>query len=477
MSEDIEPRSDAQDTPNVIGINDKKKARKPRGKQETGESQGGDKPPKLTGGEIERDLVHILERRPATALTPFPLNHVPMLPTHFEVFRARRIDDVVLAEVVDNTAYLTTKENVAASLADFCGQLGGVCLPYNAGGARHERAVKTWCYKPRPLKKIPHPWGFKSSPELCFNRLAYDPIPTDFDSVDRFAPTFGEMCSRVKNYEAFVMRLGSIFFNDASRKQALWLWGPSGGGKSQIAVLLKALMGDAYVGFDNEDFDDSFWKADLIDKRVAYVKEADPKFLQTTVFKSLTGDAGQRMNQKFVKAFQATINTVTFLASNDAPYIPNDDAIKNRVIPCYLDPVPEEKKISEEELAARFEQELPYISGFCIWFYQEYCPSHGAIKFDFDRHLQPAIDNYESEFLDIVEEKFKIGTGANWISSKDFKSILIEYGMREETQRRKFKEFLKKRYPQLREDREYRIIPGSTSTARGWGGLSKKYST
>lgn len=452
------------------------KGKKGRPKKEAveGETPPDDvqKPPaKLPIGQIEHDLVSVLERQDITEYTPHPLRSVPLFDQHYEAFRSRLVDEVCLAEVRDNTAYLTTKNNIASDFAEFCGNLS--CKVYNIALSRAESIVKRWAYKRRELKPIPPPWGFKSDPALCFNRLPYDPIHRDdWDlSLSLFAPTFSAMCQRVNNLEAFQAMIGSIFFLKASRKQVLWLYGPTGGGKSQIACLLNALMGDAAIGFDNDDFDGAFWKADLLDKRTVYLDEGDPVFLQSNTFKALTGKRGKRINQKHLNAFQANINTILFASSNPPPEIPNDPAIISRVVPCYVQPLEDSAKIPELEVEERFLQEAGYIAGFCMSVYRRLCPTFGAVPFDMELHLQPSIDTFEADFLDILEARFKKGKPTDWVSNQSMKRILHDCGLYEMSQQRKFKDFLKSRFPEMREDREERIVPRSTSRARGFGGI------
>lgn len=470
MSDTVEPISDAQPTSNVVGINEKKRGRPKKIQDDS------DTPPlKLSAGEAEYDLVSILEREPITDFTPFPLNQVPMFPSQFQIFRGNRKDEVCLVEIEEKTAFLTNKENIASDLSHFCGQLAGVCKIYNATLSRCKSVIDRWAYKKRPLQKIPPPWGFKSSVEVCFNRLPYDPIELAGDEesleiLSQYAPYFSELLMRVSNRPAFCAMIGSLFYLDASRKQALWLWGPPGGGKSQLAILLSALMGDASVSFENDDFDGAFWKADLIDKRAAYIDEGDPNFLNSNSFKALTGKRNKRINQKFIRAFEAHINTIIFASSNDAPSIPNDPALMCRVVPCWVKPMEESHKIPETILEERFKEEAAYIAGHCMRVYRRLCPSFGSIPFNQEDHLQQAIDNFESEFLDLLESRFEVGTN-RWINSADFNNVLTAANVKDKTA---FKKFLKNRHPEIKETRHNRYFKSNESTARGWGGISKK---
>lgn len=463
---------EATNTSNVVGINGKKRGPKPKDGEPSdnaGEEppkppeEKVEKPPKLLAGQIEHDLVAVLAREPITDITPFPLNQVPLFPRQYDAFRTKLKDDVCLAEVNDNTAVLTTKENIASDLADFCGGLSGVCSPYNVTIAKTDSVVRRWTYKRRDLKPIPPPWGFKSSPELCFNRLPYDPIERDdWDlSLSIFAPTFEAMCRRVRNTEAFEAMIGSIFYLKASRKQVLWLHGPTGGGKSQLSCLLCALMGTAAVSFENDDFDGQFWKADLLDKRTAYIDEGDPNFLQSNTFKALTGRRGKRINQKFLRAFEANINTILFASSNPPPEIPNDPSIISRVVPCYVEPLAASAKIPELDVEENFRREAGYIAGYCMSVYRRVCPTFGAVPFDISVHLQPAIDNFEIDFLEFFDHNF-VHDVNKWIYANDFNNRLSAGGML--GKKTEFTKFMRQRYPAI-------YYKNKTAGKKAWFGL------
>lgn len=423
-----------------------------------------------TPAEIEFDLVQLLDRVAVHDFSPAPYKFLPVQEFlhEFKVFRSDRKHDVCIVEIVDNTAYFTTQINVAGALCAFLGPLAGITKLYNVGIKKCETVVKAWAHKPRELIKIPPPWGFKSSPELCFNRLDYDPIEISDEEMAIHAPIFGGIIGRFKNENPTIAWIGSCFYEKASRKQVLWLYGPSGGGKSLVATLFKMLFRQAYASFENDDFDDSFWKSDLVDKRVTHIVEAEASFLKSRIFKSMTGDNDKRINQKFVKAFGATINTMVLCTSNDAPTIPNDDALKNRVIPCLVDPIPDDQKRPESEILAQLEKEIPYIVGFCMRVYREKNPNFGAIVYDMEKHLQPSIDNYESEYIEIFQENFRLDK-EGYVYNSRFKNICIQNGLlKEKEQRKPFKDFILKRFPSVTETSKK--ISGKTQ--RVWLGIT-----
>lgn len=487
MNDTLEPVSDAQTTSNVVGINEKKRGR-PKKVQDGDGSGGGsgggsgersDNSPKLTPGQIEHDLVRLLDRKPIDTFTPFPLNQVPPFPKDFRVFRADLLDEVCLVEVEDNTAKSTTKDNIAADLADHLGPMAGVCAPYSIGVKKAESVVKAWAYKSRVLHRIPCNWGFKSSLELCFNRLSYDPCRgLSEEEFSKKAPTFYGMLKRMENANSFMARLGSIFFREASRKQVLWCYGKADAGKSQIAIILKALLGTAVDFLGESNFKDAYWMADLIDKRVAFIKEPPADFLRTKEFLALTGDNDARVRQIYEKSQHIRLETMLVCTSNDMPEVPNKEEYKNRLIPCRMKTIPLDEQLDEHTVEKLFRSEIEFIAGYCMDIYDKICPNRTAIKFSVEKHLQPSIDNFESDFLDILEERFTISTdtpSSTWLSNRDLKNILIANDLKDDERRKSFRAFLFARYPHIAEEREDRIILTSSSRARGLSGISKKY--
>lgn len=458
-------------TPKPIQINTKKGSGKPK------PPPSPDNPPekrvKLTAAEVETDLVAVLDRRPVDAATPEPLSKIGKpFPHDVRVYRKSKNDEICLAEIVENTARLTFVKNVAADLAEYCGLLSGVCKPYNITMKKALQVVERWAYRNQELVPLPRPWGFRSEPEVCFNRLTYDPIHVDFLNLSAHAPMFYSILQRVKNTQAFCAMIGSIFFPEASRKQILWLWGPTGGGKSQLAVLLKALLGTAAYTYDNEDFKDAFWKSSLLDKRTIYIDECDSKFLRGSSFKAVTGSGTKRINPKNKNAFEASINAIFFASSNEPPNIPNDPALISRVVPCWVSPL-SSAKIPEIEVQRILTVEAPFIAGYCMKVYKETCPNFEAISFNVKDHLQDSIDNHESEFIEIFEARFKLDP-LGWTTGLQFTAVLKAHHLDTPERRELFKEFLRNRFPQIKETRLDRLkhTPPGAGRTRVIAGIS-----
>ena len=286
-------------------------------------------------------------------------------------------------------------------------------------------AVRSWSYQNNPkingmiLQDFPVQTRFKSEKGTCFTRLEYDPLKVD--NLESQAPIFSKMLKRMSNSDAFVKKVGSFFDREGYRKQSLWLYGPSDGGKSAIQKLMQIAMGGTCnsVALTPGSMRNSFFKEMLVGKSLWLIREASAKFLNSEEYKSLTGDETHMINPKGRRMFSVDLAGHLVFSSNEKPEIRNEDALIRRVIPCLCSPVPDSEKMAEVELFARLEKEIPYIVGYCIEKYAEV--GRKFIEFD-DTELMEAIEDGESGFDDLLGRDFafdssKVGHDAEVYSS------------------------------------------------------------
>lgn len=236
--------------------------------------------------------------------------------------------------------------------------------------------VRAWAARTtlKRLEEPPKPVAFKSQPAVCLaeNRLDFDPVVDDFDLYTA-APIFAKTLDRIKtNRDSFIYRIGSLFDENADRKQAIWLWGQKDAGKSFLERFIRSLCGmGATMSVDPEDLNDNHWKEPFVGKRALFFQEASTGFIQSAKFKKLTGDLYHSINPKGEKKFTAPLPVMLFFFSNKAPEISSDPALLERIIDCEIEPVPREDMVPGHEMDNVFEKERPYIVGYCIKKYQE----------------------------------------------------------------------------------------------------------
>lgn len=357
-----------------------------------------DKKPRISKARVEASLCDLLARKPGPELK----GGAPKFPHDLRVVRPPSGAPIIL-EVVDNAAKIINEDYAAGYLRKFVSYLPPKFGDYDVTYNECRAVVRSWIHQRADLQDLPKPVAFKSDPELCMTRLDFDPMLLGDDSLEKRAPVFAEMLSRMTNPEAFCMRIGSLYDADADRKQAVWLSGPADCGKSEFAWLIGVLSGSSYGILTNDDLAGPYWKAQIVGKRVGLVHEAAAKFIRSDAFKSITGDDEHAINQKHEKVIIAKLPVMMFFFSNNPPEIPHDEALMERIIDCRITPVPpgarRPKALVREELMA----ELPYIASYC---HELYAPTAGGRIPASTDTLAETIGIFEGDYLDFIEHHF-----------------------------------------------------------------------
>lgn len=231
------------------------------------------------------------------------------------------------------------------------------------------------------IKEHPHPFAFKSDRSLCLKRHDFDPVHFPLEQLDKHAPWFCRLFGMIKtNRMAFAARLGSMQFPEKfSRRQAVWMYGPAGGGKSRFQNLINQYTCGTTSNIGNADLKNDFLKGILHSSSAFCVSEGSAAFLESDMFKSLTGDGNHTINKKGIAQFSGKINSIAFMFSNEAPNVADLDEITSRIIDCKVDPVAEEDKAPEKEIDDGIKKELPYIAYFCRNAFEKNARRNGEI--------------------------------------------------------------------------------------------------
>ncbi len=305
------------------------------------------------------------------------------------------------------TVRVCAVEKMAAVLVN---QLCGVYEDYAVTFSEAISIVKRWRWNcVHTLEKWPIPVAFKTSKEICFSRLSFDPAKS---YVSSDMPIMIEILNRMSNSKPFCQMIGACFYPDTSRKQAVWLFGQSDSGKSFLLnhVIAKVCGGkEGTATFSGESLKGAHWKEPLIGKSLLVVNEASAEFLgnKNGAFKSLTGDDLHMINPKGLKMFQGRLDCRVFFSSNDAPEIPNDDALKNRLVVCKMTAF-KGLKIPPRELEVAVEKELPFFVAMCMDLFKR---SGGEIN-PTSEDLDDAIEDYQSSLQYVFDCCFEVVPGA-----------------------------------------------------------------
>lgn len=279
-------------------------------------------------------------------------------------------------------------------------------------------------YSGRRLPAWPKPIGFKSETDLAFQRFDFD--PAEKASLEDF-PTIATNLRHMSNSRNFCERVGSLYDDEANRKQVLFLIGDGDGGKSSLIDLLTYLAGGtngvASIGMSVYD---SFGFDPLLDKRVWIAEELSPQFFKNGKFKTLTGGTAVQINRKGEKQFNAYLQGMLVATSNKTPKIDNDSGLRNRILICEVDPIPKEDRLPLKETHRRMRQELPHFIRYCLDAYSK-VTGDGTLVPDTTERLDSIIEDEEITCEAIFDEYFEedltaLGNDAK-VRSKDFNKV------------------------------------------------------
>ncbi len=374
------------------------------------------------------------------------LNKVAKMPMKLKIARlSYESTPIILLISKDYTVRLCSEEFVTYELFRWIGHLPKSAGPYmDINKSQCKTIVETWMYTHCDMTKLPKPVAFKSDQNLAFTRLNFDPDPKiDIMDIEEKAPIFAKMLTRISNWEALCMRIGSIFDEKADRKQAIWMSGPKDCGKSAISWLLQEISGGNYAILSNAELETNYWKALLVGKRIALVNESAPRFIRRDDFKSITGDLEHSINQKNVKIYVTSLPVLLFFASNNPPEVQSDEAIIERIIDCRFESIPHDEIMSETRLKTEMIKEIPAIVGFCIGLYNSIAVG-SRIPCD-KEDLRDTIDSFESEYVDFLDRYFIYEKDARILRS-EFKDFIEIHGFRDSRKQSILKKIMLRRW-------------------------------
>lgn len=164
-------------------------------------------------------------------------------------------------------------------------------------------------------------------------------IPWDFDSDSAPTPLFDELISRVSNYEAFLLYVGSLFVSHSNRQQYLWIFGEGNNTKGQfIQFIMRCFGSGAHSLKEPSNGDRAFWVSQLVNKRLCVFPDfEDRTFVTTGLFKQLTGDEPINVNPKNKDMFTVKLRCKFMFASNKRPQLDSQTSNLRRIIFCKFD--------------------------------------------------------------------------------------------------------------------------------------------
>ena len=245
----------------------------------------------------------------------------------------------------------------------------------------------------------------KNDPGLCYRRLDYDfdqdgPTPmwdnimeaTDSDDGRRIVESF----------------IGSLFFKKADLSQYLCIHGRGGDGKSRITGFLKRTLGPAArATFMPKGDSARFFASTIQGSRLVILNEVErTKFVQTSVFKAITGGDTIPIEEKGKSVFEGTISAKFVFTTNETLEFGTKKADQRRALYVTMERDESEEDLPPSVVDERLDAEAPFIIHRCVERYKNDCDSFKPILPNVMLNEMATYETNE-EMIDILKQYFE----------------------------------------------------------------------
>jgi hypothetical protein len=282
-----------------------------------------DKKPPYPFARIESDLADLIDGFPVDRLGPNPRP----FPHKFKTLRIDDDSEPVVIEIKDRVAHPRSLKYVASKLKKYCKDLKWKASVYNIPLKKLQEVAATWADQHESEKEFPVAVAFQGWPKLAWQRLPFGERALTWEELLALAPVFADYLQRIdiSMRDVVAGKFGSILDPKANRKQMMWFYGETNGGKSQLAYLLKLIVGKTNFDTLNHSIKEEYWQAKMVNKRVLVVPEAPIKFIKSDAFKMMTGDSDQSGRSPYGQIIDFVCNVLFFSFSNK--HIKEDDPL------------------------------------------------------------------------------------------------------------------------------------------------------
>lgn len=197
------------------------------------------------------------------------------------------------------------------------------------------QVVGYWRAVTEPLEKEPDAIAFKSEDKLCFHRLSFD-----LGDGPKETPCLDDIKRRCPEWRALFAFMASLFDFERCNQQFLYLVGDGGGGKGSLMRGMQAALGDSFVSLvpPRGDGPKRWFAAKMLGKRLGVFNDTNHRSLfRSEALKSITGNDQQEIEFKGKDSFNARLNVYICAVSNFKPELPDDRAMRRRLILVEID--------------------------------------------------------------------------------------------------------------------------------------------
>lgn len=291
-----------------------------------------------------------------------------------------------------------------------------------------EGVRKQWFHSPKSfLEGKIKAFAFKDEPGYAFSRCKFNVVDYYQDS-----PTFNTLMANFSNADAIMAFIGSLFFEESYSQQYLWIHGGGGNGKGSLLQTIEDVFGNAfhsssYVPINKLGDTDKFWTYEIIGKRIVIFPDCmEPGFVQSGLFKSLTGGDTIRVEQKGKQAYSVKMKAKFIFTSNKLPSISSSEADERRIILCRAKNI--EAFTPDPQFKIYLAKEVPQFISNCILKYKAACPKHGPIPHN-RNELDELIMENESYVHDFIDQHLEISAEiSDYLPAKELRQLLLIQG-------------------------------------------------
>ena len=407
---------------------------------------GKNKEPKIPDLSLVMDLVSILNRTPVTRLTPAPLCDVPLFPYIFKVYKRQSSNDVVIVQIINNTAYIASHGVVLSKLVEFIGRMGGILGVYaSIKASLCPMAVTVWSNSSivSQLPTLPDAWGLSNDPKVVFNRFGYEILPCSWDDLKEKVPEFTAMIDSSAYAPLLLQWIGSLLVKGSDRKQLIWFMGTN---RDVLIKVLNLLLPHSNVSICASFLNSPFLMARFVGKRLVTINCTYYKNPSLNLVASTTLHDTHLINPKFGREREEFIDS-KFIFTSDQPAPLLGDIFQFKI------------EGGDVNIDSLNNESIGMIAGYCIDAYR-------------NRSKTTAIDeNSPATLLDSHHNniflKLFTHNPDGYIPCEEFKETLTKAGLNKK-EADEFLAWMLKKYPEIYKKR----VRTSTTRVRAYWGIT-----
>lgn len=253
--------------------------------------------------------------------------------------------------------------------------------------------------------------------------------------------------------------VGYCLIPDNPWQRMLWLYGPSGTGKSKFLDVVGALFGSTAVAFKADAMTD-YAIASLAGSRVATCSELSNRTLRTSLIKSLVGGDAVTARNPYGRQFTFRYTGKFIWASNGLPQVDQGEGMWRRlvIVPFINKPV-----YPDVNLYAVLMEELPGIFNWALEGRERVLSYLPTSRWDMPATAKELVKEYEDSadlFAQFVAQEMELGSDFK-VNAKElyqrYAAWAKENGIRQEPQGPIFR----------REMARFKILPAGDSSING----------